>query len=102
MNATRSGAEIYGRRRGSGPRAVVAFEHHLRLDGTGYRTGHGSSRTSPDPLRIAECTMLRSSESISTRFHGGILAVLSQRWNAFDQNLIRRFGNFSESPVRPS
>ncbi len=75
---------------------VVAFEHHLRLDGSGYP--HGISRTS-----LNLCTMLCSIADVydamrSQRLYqqafptDRIVAVLKRNdGTQFDQHLVRRF-----------
>jgi putative nucleotidyltransferase with HDIG domain len=75
---------------------VVAFEHHLRLDGTGYPTG-----ISRPTLNV--CTMLcgiadvfdaMRSQRVYQQSHptDRILAVLKRNDGAqFDQHLVRRF-----------
>jgi putative nucleotidyltransferase with HDIG domain len=91
------GAEILRRTRDMTPlAAIVAFEHHLRLDGTGYPTG-----VARPALNLA--TMLttisdvydamRSKRGYQEAFASErILAVLQRaEGNEFEQNLVRRF-----------
>jgi len=76
--------------------AVVAFEHHLRLDGTGYPAG--VSRSSPN-LATQFCGIadvydaMRSQRKYQQAFPTErILAVLKQNdGQRFDQRLVRRF-----------
>ncbi|MEW5982392.1 MAG: HD domain-containing phosphohydrolase [Acidobacteriota bacterium] len=91
------GAEILRRQLEMPPlAAVVAFEHHLRVDGTGYPTG--VSRTA---LNVATqlCSIadvydaMRSQRAYQEAFPTDrILTVLQQADNQrFDQRLVRRF-----------
>lgn len=91
------GAEMLRRRLELPPlAAVVAFEHHLRVDGTGYPAGV----TSPS-LNVATqlCSIadvydaMRSQRSYQQAFPTDrILAVLKQNdGQRFDQRLVRRF-----------
>jgi putative nucleotidyltransferase with HDIG domain len=76
--------------------AVVAFEHHLRIDGTGYP--HGVSRPNLN-LATMLCGIadvydaMRSQRKYQQAFPSErILAVLQRNdGKQFDQNLIRRF-----------
>jgi len=75
---------------------VVAFEHHLRLDGTGYPTGAVRSALN---LATTLCSIsdvydaMRSHRAYQTAFPTDrILAVLKRNDGMqFDQNLVRRF-----------
>ncbi|HEY3382190.1 MAG TPA: HD domain-containing phosphohydrolase [Vicinamibacterales bacterium] len=91
------GAEILRRSADIAPlAAIVAFEHHLRLNGTGYPEG-----VTRNGLNL--CTMLctiadvydamRSKRNYQQAYpHDRILAVLERNEGAeFEQNLVRRF-----------
>jgi putative nucleotidyltransferase with HDIG domain len=91
------GAEILKRTPEMPPLApVVAFEHHLRLDGTGYPFG---ARRSALNLATMLCGIadvydaMRSQRAYQQSFPTDrILAVLQRNDGAqFDQNLVRRF-----------
>jgi len=76
--------------------AIVAFEHHLRMDGTGYPPG---VRRSALNLATQLCSIadvydaMRSKREYQNAFPTDrIIAVLKQHDGArFDQNLVRRF-----------
>jgi putative nucleotidyltransferase with HDIG domain len=75
---------------------VVAFEHHLRLDGTGYPNGvtRGSLNLATMLCGIADVyDAMRSQRSYQEAFPTDrILAVLHRNdGRQFDQNLVRRF-----------
>ena len=75
---------------------VVAFEHHLRLDGTGYPNGvkRGQLNVATMLCGVADVyDAMRSQRSYQQAFPTDrILAVLQRNdGKQFDQNLIRRF-----------
>ena len=77
---------------------VVAFEHHLRLDGSGYpftRQTRDSINLAIDAVRASPTSTTRCGRSAPTsrRYPSDrILAVLKRNDGAqFDQNLVRRF-----------
>jgi len=77
--------------------AVVAFEHHLRVDGTGYPDGvaRPSLNVATQLCSIADVyDAMRSQRSYQRAFPTDrILAVLRQNdGSRFDQRLVRRFG----------
>jgi putative nucleotidyltransferase with HDIG domain len=76
--------------------AIVAFEHHLRTDGTGYPAGVNRSalNLATQLCGIADVyDAMRSKRQYQQAFPTDrILAVLTQRdVGRFDQNLVRRF-----------
>ena len=76
--------------------AVVAFEHHLRLDGTGYPAGVASPSLNL-ATQICSIADVYDAMRVQRVYQGAfptdrILAVLQQNDGArFDQRLIRRF-----------
>jgi putative nucleotidyltransferase with HDIG domain len=77
--------------------AVVAFEHHLRLDGTGYPAGvsRPSLNLATQLCGIADVyDAMRSKRSYQRAFPTDrIIAVLAQNDSSrFDQRIVRRFG----------
>ncbi len=91
------GAEILRRQLELPPlAAVVAFEHHLRIDGTGYPTSapRGTLNLATQMCGIADVfDAMRSQRSYQEAFPTDrIQAVLKQNDGArFDQHLVRRF-----------
>jgi putative nucleotidyltransferase with HDIG domain len=91
------GAEMLRRRLELPPlAAVVAFEHHLRVDGTGYPAGvsRPSLNLATQLCSIADVyDAMRSQRSYQRAFPTDrILAVLRQNdGSRFDQRLVRRF-----------
>ena len=91
------GAEILRRQLELSPlAAVVAFEHHLRIDGTGYPTGapRGTLNLATQLCGIADVyDAMRSQRSYQQAFPTDrIQAVLRQNdGTRFDQHLVRRF-----------
>ena len=91
------GAEILRRQLELPPlAAVVAFEHHLRIDGTGYPAGseRGSLNLATQMCGIADVyDAMRSQRSYQQAFPTDrIQAVLRQNdGSRFDQHLVRRF-----------
>jgi putative nucleotidyltransferase with HDIG domain len=91
------GAEMLRRRLELPPlAAVVAFEHHLRIDGTGYPSGvsRPSLNLATQLCSIADVfDAMRSQRSYQRAFPTDrILAVLQQNdGSRFDQRLVRRF-----------
>jgi len=77
--------------------AVVAFEHHLRVDGSGYPAGvsRSSLNLATQLCGIADVyDALRSNRSYKSAFPTDrIIAVLNQNDSTrFDQRMVRRFG----------
>lgn len=75
---------------------VVAFEHHLRLDGTGYPASVGRSQLNLGTMLCSIADVfdaMRSQRAYQQAFPTDrILAVLKRNdGSQFDQNLIRRF-----------
>jgi putative nucleotidyltransferase with HDIG domain len=75
---------------------VVAFEHHLRIDGTGYPTGVSRSNLNLATMLCGIADVydaMRSQRKYQQAFPSErILAVLQRNdGKQFDQNLIRRF-----------
>jgi HD-GYP domain-containing protein (c-di-GMP phosphodiesterase class II) len=91
------GAEILRRTPEIPPVApVIAFEHHLRLDGTGYPFGakRGTLNIGTQLCGIADVyDAMRSQRSYQQAFPSDrILEVLKRNdGHQFDQNLVRRF-----------
>jgi len=91
------GAEILRRQLELPPlAAVVAFEHHLRIDGTGYpaTVSRGSLNLATQMCGIADVyDAMRSQRNYQQAFPTErILAVLQQNdGSRFDQHLVRRF-----------
>ena len=91
------GAEMLRRRLELPPlAAIVAFEHHLRVDGTGYPAGvaRPSLNLATQLCSIADVyDAMRSQRSYQQAFPTDrILAVLQQNdGKRFDQRLVRRF-----------
>src|SRR5919112_2039066 len=75
---------------------IVAFEHHLRLDGTGYPAGVERSALNVGTMLCSIADVydaMRSQRAYQQSFPTDrILAVLKRNDGAqFDQHLIRRF-----------
>ena len=91
------GAEILRRTPEMAPLApVVAFEHHLRLDGTGYPIGAKRSSLNIGTMLCSIADVydaMRSQRAYQQSFPSDrVLAVLKQNDGVhFDQHLVRRF-----------
>ena len=91
------GAEILRKTRDLTPlAAVVAFEHHLRLDGSGYPAGVIASVAQPRHDAVRDRGRLRR-DAVEAHYQEAfpaerILAVLKRgEGQEFEQNLVRRF-----------